>query len=248
MISKVVFSNLNDTPISYIKNVEAISSLKEINFSPGLNIIFGKNGSGKSTIIALLAKMLHCLQGGVSKITQRSISDVFSLFEKMYSGVDILHDGQCVYHYNPSVNVGCIGGSFDDDFFEEGLNSMFIKGSSGQLAIHEIGKIFSQSKKSENKPVFSMQKDKVNSSWSKRIEQIEDFLKPKIEKSKVTYLLDEPDRSMDIPTQKKFWELMGSMSRYQVIIATHSVFSLNVKDANYVELSPGYLEECRKCL
>ena len=62
-----------------------------------------------------------------------------------------------------------------------------------------------------------------------------------------TLLFDEPDRSLDIPLQARFWELMalvGIRRERQIIAASHSVFALGLPGVNYIEVVPGYMDKC----
>ena len=63
-----------------------------------------------------------------------------------------------------------------------------------------------------------------------------------------TILLDEPGRSLDIPAQEDLWRGLSQQKKFQLIVATHSVFALNVEGAQYVDIRRGYLTKCRKAL
>lgn len=66
-----------------------------------------------------------------------------------------------------------------------------------------------------------------------------------------TMILDEPDQSLDLDMQARFWGAIPHIVRdknLQVIAATHSVFAAILPGANYIELTPGYLAEVRAAL
>ncbi len=254
MIESIAINDPNDTPITWWGKNKTLQNLASARFSRGLNILWGKNGSGKSSLLAMIAKLFHAEQSRYSVVTHDSITSLWSssATRKRPKGVDIVHDGQGVAYFDPQHKVGLIGGlaGFDYDFLDEGLGSIFTKGSSGQLVTHELGKILSKLKDKNTLEVeFKTQKGDVNSLWYKRIEAVENYLKPSIDKGPITLLLDEPDRSLDLPNQKLLWRGLRNISqKYQLIVASHSPFAANVKDAVYIELSDGYLTECREAL
>lgn len=253
MIAKINITDPKDIPIRWWAKNDCLKNIKEISFTPGLNIIWGKNGSGKSSVLKLIARMLHAEQGGISTITRSSIFDSIHKNKEIYKGIQISHDGQAIMFYDPSHKVGVIGGSFDDDFFEAGLNSIFEKGSSGEIVAHHVSNIFTSTRdKKRIQPEYRVNKKHVNSVWKNWLEQIQEFFKPNIELAdKVTVILDEPDRSLDIPNQSIIWKSLSSpklLERVQLIIASHSTFAVDVSGANYIEFTPNYLEECRKAV
>jgi len=249
VIAKLAIDDSSATPIKWWPKVKALVNIKELDFAPGLNILWGRNGSGKSTVLRLIARMFHAEQGRFSTITQTSIDKLLGYGAKSTprNGAKFRHDGQGVAYYDPGATPGLIGGSFDDDFMMTGVSSIFTKGSSGQLVINEVAKILSKFKdKTSVAPVWKIKKNKWN---TKRLESIEEFFKPSIEPSKPTLLFDEPDRSIDLPNQVTMWRGFPNLAhKYQLLIATHSPLAANIEGANYIQLSDGYLDECRSVL
>jgi ABC-type cobalamin transport system ATPase subunit len=86
----------------------------------------------------------------------------------------------------------------------------------------------------------------VNDLWVNRLDAYMEHMKPSMEKGQQTLFLDEPERSFDISHLIYFWKVMKSISKnFQVIIASHSVLSLDIPGANYIELEEGYVDRCR---
>lgn len=50
MITSVKIKDNTKTPFEYVSDIEAFENGREFIFKPGVNVIIGKNGSGKSTI------------------------------------------------------------------------------------------------------------------------------------------------------------------------------------------------------
>jgi ABC-type cobalamin/Fe3+-siderophores transport system ATPase subunit len=63
------------------------------------------------------------------------------------------------------------------------------------------------------------------------------------EKGPITILLDEPDRSIDLQYQYGLWSAIRKYSnKIQFIIASHNLFAFDIPNANYIEMSKGYVE------
>lgn len=248
MISKLIVQDAKLAVLPWWEKVEALKGLSEIRFKEGLNVLWGRNGAGKSTVLTTLAKLAHCDQGGVSVITQTSVGDFFSFDESPKFGIVLEHDAQAVQCVNASRTYGIIGGSFDYDFMEAAMGSIYTKGSSGQVQLHWIG---AKLKDRQNWPdvKWKMQESSVNSTWKKRLKQIrKNQFTAQIPPGPRTILFDEPDRSLDLDAQYMLWKVLPRMASegYQFIVATHSIFARDISGAHYIELSPGYLDMCRK--
>jgi energy-coupling factor transporter ATP-binding protein EcfA2 len=138
MIESLTVKDPSKTPIKWLKDVPALSKPRAFAFTPGLNVLWGRNGSGKSTILTLLARALHCHTSGFPVITVDSLRELLDNApndkpEQALEGIEIRHDGQGVRYFNPEQTVGLAGGGayFDDDFFGEGVRTkMFDIGQS----------------------------------------------------------------------------------------------------------------------
>lgn len=257
MISKLIINDSKNLPIKWWNKSESLKDIKEISFNPGLNILFGRNGSGKSSILKLLGKMFHAEAGNFSCITEHSVRELIpinfsakgkeDLTDNLFKSCYIEHDSQGIMFLDPDHTVGLFGkgAAFDDDFFSEGVASLFTKGSSGQLGFHKLAKILDAMKKGDKiNPVFKSKY--MMEKPSKDVMYVIDFLKGNIPDGQPTFLLDEPDRSLDIDFQIKIWNFLKKMSeKVQIIVASHSPFCLSINNANYIEFSKNYLENCR---
>lgn len=252
MISNITIHDKDNVPLEWWAKKEQLVKITSLTFKPGLNILWGKNGAGKSSVLTLLARMFHAEQGRWSTVTRESLLTIFQPIKKLSGMPLLIHDGQGIAHYNPNHKVGLIGGmaGFDDDFYEQGIQAIFnMKNSSGEIGLNEIGKLFADiNARKSLLPVWKL-KTSGNGVWKKRLAATESFFKPSQDLGQVTILLDEPDRSLDIPAQAQLWRKIFPhlAKKFQLIIATHSPFAANV-EANYIEISENYLDECRSVI
>lgn len=129
---------------------------------------------------------------------------------------------------------------------EEQFKALYEKPSSGQYRIQKINKILSLVKDSipsilddvpevtKNKPHTSFQEKYINSL-------------PK--NGPVTLLLDEPERSLSLPKQKRLLDVLLEFSQdFQIIIACHSPFVLYLPEdrVNIINMEENYYQECKE--
>jgi len=98
-----------------------------------------------------------------------------------------------------------------------------------------------------------MDKEHVSDTWKKRLEAAEGYLSGSIAVGQQTIIMDEPESFLSIPMQVAFWRrILGEdpkrFERLQLIVATHSPFAFRLSHANYIEMNPGYLRECKEAL
>lgn len=255
MISKITINNAADLPISWWHKSKCLQDIKEITFTPGLNILWGKNGSGKSSVLRLLAKMFHAEAGRHTFITHTSTHDLipYKKGKDVFASCTIEHDNQGIMFYDPEHRVGLVGGmaGFDWDFGDAGIRSMMVKGSSGELVLHNMFSLLEGMKKGDK--IAIKYKDKPRLKEGEELKgdskRIAEFMKGTLSDGPPTFILDEPDRSIDIPNQLRLWLLLRKMSeKAQIIVASHSTFAVEITGANYIEFSGGYLGECRKAI
>ena len=252
MIERLIIHDKDNVPIEWWAKSKVLDPIRELNFKPGLNIVWAKNGTGKSSVLTLIARMFHAEQGRYSTITHNSCQELFGNIKKLAGLPVASHDGQGIMHYNPNHKVGLFGGmaAFDDDFGAEGVHAIFaMKASSGEQILNEVGKLVLEAKKRKSTdPIWKANKTGGGDKHQRRVEAINTFFKPSIPRGQITMLLDEPDRSLDVTVQYKLWRtIFPNMAKeFQIIVATHCPFAVNVPGANYIELNQGYLDECRQ--
>lgn len=269
MFDSIVFKGLSQSALfGYAKDVAFFKGRKVLKFKPGLNVLFGPNGCGKSTVLNILAQSLAAAQGGVSTVTQDHISSTVDMFAALRQrdgvkgemkdkiGLEVRHDGQPVVYSDPRKTVGLVGGSFDDDFMERGLAEAMgsARRSHGQLSLSRtdsaLAVLMGKSASPTSIP-YTMNKKHVNDQWVQAIEIVEKRLQANTERGQPSVLLDEPEANFSLVWQSRLWTLLRRpevAQKHQVIVASHSPFALGLPDAHYIEFEPGYMADALSAL
>lgn len=142
MIDLLTYTELADSNMPWAAQLDYFKRSPVTEFKPGLNILFGGNGSGKSTVLQMLGQTLAATQGGTSVVTSSWISDVVG-FGGSHCKLpcSVVHDGQPVMFFDARAKEGLVGGSFDDDFFSLGVANAMAKGSTGQLGFRRLERL-----------------------------------------------------------------------------------------------------------
>lgn len=259
MIRSFTIHDPQGTHIKWFGEVDTLKQPRTFEFKPGLNILWGKNGSGKTTVIKAMARLLHCEQSGDPVVTKHSVGELGARFQfgdtpvtSLKAAMTLDHDGQGCRYFDPSNTVGLqFGGtSFDYDFMDMGMRNTMFKGSAGQTTSMRFDKLIGQVLKRQHPELeWKISRDSVNSVWGEKIDVATHFLQGSGDKGPPTIFLDEPTRSLDIPYQMRLWKFIRCyQSLVQFIIASHSLFALMLPEANYIDMADdGYLEQSLMC-
>lgn len=249
MIHRVVVRSQNpkEAACPWWFKVNWLATKSKIEFGDGLNVIFGGNGTGKSTLLTTIAKLLCCFDGDQQLVGQFTLSDITdwdgdTRTRTLKRGVDVEHDGSPIMHFDPSQIAGLIGGGFDWDFGEAGIQNTMFKGSHGETTMMRMTRALSTALDPEIP--WPEVKWKVSEAHAT---QIAKFLKGDGNRVRPTLLLDEPSKSLDLTKEIRLFQVLQKIadSGVQVIVATHSVFALHLKGAKFLDTSPGYSERAR---
>jgi len=234
-------------------------------FTPGINILFGPNGCGKSTIIKTLKAYCGIQKGGWTQINDPTAIGTTSTSLGFPMAYAKFAPGECYasvgWTGNPTFfNDGDIKVS-ETFFFEnvgqsedgitterEQMEALMKKPSSGQYRIDRLNKVLNLI---TTPPVVENIPDRIsragNQSFAEREKQ---YLHSLGQTGPLTILLDEPERSLSLPKQKQLLceAIPKQMGNLQVIIATHSVFALEIPGVNIIDMEPGYVNVCKEIL
>lgn len=201
---------------------------KKFEFKPGkVNLIFGPNGCGKTTILKAIAGEYLCTDGftklagpvdlrtGTGWVREINMDNMHTLIDKMkINSSEISSDGGAVYYHNFEhtmqrgfAELGAMAGSVLGNDFSEELKYRISSShsSAGQNSMFLIDKLISiiQSKMSLKDIVDKQVMKSCNDVWKEAYEvQCEYFSKFEkyAESQPITILLDEIDKSLDIST------------------------------------------------
>lgn len=239
-------------------------------FHPGLNILFGPNGCGKSTTLKIAAAYCGCTSGwsgfhpphalfGFSFGKKKGIQTLPESFHRLSPGgckATLEWDGTPTLFSDPGVTDATMWHEFfyDKKDSPDGMTGIddqasviWGKPSAGQLRLSKLQNYY---KALSNPPIISkLPNVHYNSTWMGAYQKMVDYVNSLSKVGPVTLLLDEPERSLSIENQMLFWKrFIPKVSKdFQVVIATHSVFSLT-HEANWIEFEPGYLNKSREAI
>lgn len=261
MISEIQFSSVKKSKVfGYAAELPFFKKNKKLELKPGLNVLFGPNGCGKSTILRMAALTLAAEQGGISTVTQSWIESVTTqhLFEKGCTSaiepVKVLHDGQPLLYGNPRNAIGVRGGHLDDDFYLRGMLNLTSRASTGMATMQRINGMLAVSQKDARFPTevdIRFERHGVNDLWKARYDRAIRLLEASIPRGQSTLIFDEPESGLGIPVQGHLFNRLYQAAvenDFQIVVATHSAFCLGLPGANYIDMEEGYLAHAEECM
>lgn len=249
MVYKVVIKDNKKSPIRYLPDLDNFQNGKEFIFKPGVNVIVGENGCGKTTLMNLIKKYLLVDFNDCGKGMYRS--NFNSLYDGLaqtsfLDGVDVYADYQKntfrLSHAGEKENNQALK-TFED------FGTMFNQkhSSTGESVLVAINSLFSYmfGKKAKLTYDYSQFKESDPLYWEYiKIHQQEGS-------DEWTILMDEPDRNLDI---ENIDQIKGILSFHkpqtQMIAVVHNpllICSLSKKkNINIIEMTEGYVDKVKK--
>lgn len=232
-------------------------------FNNGINILFGPNGCGKSTILNTMKAYCGIRHGGwTSHNHPEKLADA-RRFPHAYMALapdnciaNVMWDGtptffnDGVIKIDPNVFFNNVMRGVENEKYagivseNEQLDILEKTPSTGQFRAIITNKVLNQIR---NPPKLNKDNSpyKEFAYWENEI----DYWNKLPKTGPTTILLDEPERALSIPMQEKlFHEVLPMFSDLQIIVATHSVFALNTPNINLIEFENGYCQQCIKAL
>ena len=260
MINKI---EINKEGFFINKHLKDLELPKELIFKEGVNIVYGKNGSGKTSLFNEYAESLGSLEFGFPNFTQVGLGETSNKIPSagFYTcKYEVLKNHALKIDSDKSPVVFC------NPERTQHLNKLQKYDMEVQLLPTIIQ--LEHSKKSQGQVgsdwfeialtmVTDFKKGDKQYSFEKRssYNELKDWIKSNVgempKEIKPTLIIDEVERSMDVQSQIDFMNICMNFSEIenvQMIIITHNPLWLTVKDVNLVELESGYIEECKEKL
>lgn len=256
MITKLTINNNKNTPFHYLSKLKGFKNGTEYEFKQGVNIIVGKNGCGKTTLMEIIKSYLS-VDGewcgtGLFGSSIRKIINPHVIFSKeddtMKDGVDLYADYKLnTFCYTPfedrSSNDFMEMGRYSEIALNMDANSM----SKGQKASFALSTLF-QKMFSKNAVLYFDYERAYGKDYKCYMDYIGNH---RIETDKVfTILMDEPDNSVDID---HILELYGVFTTFrpdtQIIAVLHNPFLIaklsENENVNIIEMSKDYVKSVK---
>lgn len=236
------------------------------NFTDGVNVITGRNGSGKSVLLQIIK--INC---GINKdATYPRMLHPFEISKSIFSDEyytipeyraeqlkrnelpisSLEWDGSIVHYLTPEFfNPRDIWTRLDSPLPQgrelftgmDAIGGMISKNSAGEKSIGLLMKMLGLNT-DYDPPIKG-----VNDTWTKADTIYQDWVKSLPKDGKPTLLIDELDHHLDIDNQKVYWDYINKLAtKWQVIVISHSIFAFMRTDVNHIPLDKKYLKSVQQ--
>lgn len=247
MITKVVIKDNKNSPIRYLSKLKAFKNGTEYTFKEGVNIIVGKNGCWKTTLMELLKRYLlvdytECSRGDFNSNINRLLR-TFKSYEGILDGVDVYAD------YRRNTFRLCHAGERTQEDNQKSFKvfSEFLtqnESSTGESVLVAINSMFGQMFSKDANLLFDYGQFKEDY-YPHYAEYIKEH---KVDGDEWTILMDEPDRNLDL---ENIMQIKGILSFHkphtQIIAVVHNpllIVALSKNpEVNMIEMTKGYIKK-----
>lgn len=262
MIASVEIKDNKRTSCGYMSDIEALANGKVYTFKKGVNVIVGKNGCGKTTLLETIYDFMLCHRSVSSEAPKKAL-DFPHIFPISLGEDNRLLDGVKVKaDYRGKVYRLLCDNELQSSLVCDDIQSIAMRmdmsaSSTGEKMLtaldYTIGALFD--KKDNHKfPIEELVKmrEGANRTWAERLDNLFAYYKEnRIEVSdgdfEFTALMDEPDRNLDMDNIRSIYKLLSKHKKgVQIIAVIHNpmlIYKLSkCKHVNFVEMTEGYVQ------
>ena len=250
MIELVKIRDNTKSPVKYISDLENFSNGKVYTFKPGINIIVGENGCGKTTLLKLIERYLiidfiECSKGEFNN----RIDKLFGFGDEFLGGVDIYADYDKntfrLSHQGETGKDVCA----NKEFFAEYVNQ--IHSSTGEGVIVALNSLFNYMFSKDAKLKFDYE-EQFKEYWPDYVEYVKNHRKNDLP-NEFTIIMDEPDRNLSLENIENIKPILSTpKEQTQLIVTIHNpllIYSLaDNSHINFIEMTEGYIEKVKKSI
>ena len=235
---------------------------KGIEFKDGLNILVGKNGSGKSTILNIIRYLTFCEGGFSSELNADDLDTRFHLGDNknLYKSFEMKADyNNLIFNLYSMRNDSSRSNNSVLKDRNTVLQFMDLQTkSNGQNQMGDLSQLihimFKKQNYNVNQLIYKFDKKRNSDVFEEELNLAKKFYKDNQKDSnRVTILMDEVDQGLDIENLEDIYEMLSANREdTQLIVSLHNIALIQklkkLPFVNIIEVSKGYLNKIENFL